>query len=125
MLTEVNASILRSGVWSEGSKVTLFNLEGIRRGRRGALNGGIAQLVEHLLCKQGVAGSSPTTSTTWEQMSLIALFLGGESSIRSIAPPLPNRTRLAGLRFGERSRARERVRAKGNGPVAQLARAHD
>ena len=26
-------------------------------------NGGIAQLVEHLLCKQGVAGSNPTIST--------------------------------------------------------------
>ena len=25
--------------------------------------GGIAQLVEHLLCKQGVTGSSPITST--------------------------------------------------------------
>lgn len=25
--------------------------------------GGIAQLVEHLLCKQGVTGSSPVTST--------------------------------------------------------------
>ena len=25
--------------------------------------GGIAQLVEHLLCKQGVSGSSPLTST--------------------------------------------------------------
>ena len=26
--------------------------------------GGIAQLVEHLLCKQGVSGSNPLTSTT-------------------------------------------------------------
>ena len=26
--------------------------------------GGLAQLVEHLLCKQGVTGSSPVTSTT-------------------------------------------------------------
>ena len=25
--------------------------------------GGIAQLVEHLLCKQGVSGSNPLTST--------------------------------------------------------------
>ena len=41
--------------------VTLFNLEGTRRGRR---DGGLAQLVEHLLCKQGVTGSSPVTSTT-------------------------------------------------------------
>ena len=27
-------------------------------------NGGIAQLVEHLPCKQGVIGSNPITSTT-------------------------------------------------------------
>ena len=26
--------------------------------------GGIAQLVEHLLCKQGVSGSNPLTSTS-------------------------------------------------------------
>ena len=35
----------------------MFNLEGTR------LHGGLAQLVEHLLCKQGVTGSSPVTST--------------------------------------------------------------
>ena len=28
-------------------------------------NGGIAQLVEHLPCKQGVIGSNPITSTTY------------------------------------------------------------
>ena len=27
------------------------------------MDGGLAQLVEHLLCKQGVTGSSPVTST--------------------------------------------------------------
>ena len=36
---------------------TLFNLEGAR-------DGGIAQLGEHLLCKQGVSGSIPLISTT-------------------------------------------------------------
>ena len=36
-----------------------------KRGMRSLCRrGGIAQLVEHLLCKQGVAGSSPTASTT-------------------------------------------------------------
>ena len=35
---------------------TLFNLEG-------AQDGGIAQLGEHLLCKQGVSGSIPLIST--------------------------------------------------------------
>ena len=29
------------------------------------LRGGLAQLVEHLLCKQGVNGSSPLSSTEW------------------------------------------------------------
>ena len=37
---------------------SLFNLEGICR-----KNGGIAQLGEHLLCKQGVIGSIPIIST--------------------------------------------------------------
>ena len=36
----------------------LFNLEGVS-----LRLGGLAQLVEHLLCKQGVTGSSPVTST--------------------------------------------------------------
>ena len=36
---------------------SLFNLEGA------SSRGGLAQLVEHLLCKQGVTGSSPVTST--------------------------------------------------------------
>ena len=30
---------------------------------RSGENGGIAQLVEHLPCKQGVSGSNPLTST--------------------------------------------------------------
>ena len=32
-------------------------------GAHGGQNGGIAQLVEHLPCKQGVSGSNPLTST--------------------------------------------------------------
>jgi hypothetical protein len=28
-------------------------------------NGGVAQLGEHLLCKQGVIGSNPFISTNW------------------------------------------------------------
>ena len=41
----------------------LFNLEGISLRRYG----GIVQLVEHLLCKQGVIGSSPIISTKMGQ----------------------------------------------------------
>ena len=40
----------------------LFNLEGASRVTL-SYNGGIVQLVEHLLCKQGVIGSSPIIST--------------------------------------------------------------
>ena len=32
-------------------------------------NGGIAQLGEHLLCKQGVIGSIPIISTIWAYSS--------------------------------------------------------
>ena len=39
-------------------RLTLFNLEGTR-----PKDGGIAQLGEHLLCKQGVNGSIPFIST--------------------------------------------------------------
>ena len=44
---------------------TLFNLEGTRleSGAADSVVGGIAQLGEHLLCKQGVIGSSPIIST--------------------------------------------------------------
>ena len=47
--------------WSDFWRVfSLFNLEGASlRGEYG----GLAQLVEHLLCKQGVSGSSPLIST--------------------------------------------------------------
>ena len=57
-------------------RAALFNLEGasLLWARRygegyGACidDGGLAQLVEHLLCKQGVTGSSPVTSTRMGQ----------------------------------------------------------
>ena len=44
-----------------GKKLTLFNLEGTLKDLRKP--GGIAQLGEHLLCKQGVIGSIPIIST--------------------------------------------------------------
>ena len=41
------------------------------------LNGDLAQLVEHLLCKQGVRGSTPLVSTQVETASQkwLAVFL--------------------------------------------------
>ncbi len=50
-------NVLRSDFAGVRVALTLFNLEGARE------LGGLAQLVEHLLCKQGVTGSSPITST--------------------------------------------------------------
>ena len=46
--------------WSDFcvERSALFNLEGVS-----LRLGGLAQLVEHLLCKQGVSGSSPLIST--------------------------------------------------------------
>ena len=46
----------------------MYFQRGIRT-RRPA-HGGIAQLVEHLLCKQGVIGSNPFTSTIRESMGV-------------------------------------------------------
>ena len=56
-----------------GSENALYGFEGASstfkraQGTRGKpAHGGIAQLVEHLLCKQGVIGSNPFTSTIRE-----------------------------------------------------------
>ena len=57
-------------LWSEQDakgfrKVSLFNLEGTLSKREAfvSLYGGVAQLGEHLPCKQGVSGSIPLIST--------------------------------------------------------------
>ena len=39
--------------------------------RLSRLNGGLAQLGEHLLCKQGVVGSIPSSSTTHSLVGLV------------------------------------------------------
>ena len=44
----------------------------------GTLDGGIAQLEEHLLCKQGVSGSNPLTSTKIRRQG------GGNQGLKSI-----------------------------------------
>ena len=52
----------RSGF--RGKDESLFNFEGVKTFKR---SGGVAQLGEHLLCKQGVIGSIPFISTTSER----------------------------------------------------------
>ena len=41
----------------------LFNFEGPQQAHMGGTHGGVAQLGEHLPCKQGVMGSNPIIST--------------------------------------------------------------
>ena len=38
--------------------------------------GVVAQLVEHLLCKQGVAGSNPAGSTIYDSIVVFSLISG-------------------------------------------------
>ena len=45
--------------------------------RLSSLNGGLAQLGEHLLCKQGVVGSIPSSSTTSIQCGTDQNILSG------------------------------------------------
>ncbi len=58
-----------AGRWKNGLKDALYGFEGAEHFQKGtrteARPGGIAQLVEHLLCKQGVIGSNPFTSTSF------------------------------------------------------------
>ena len=51
------------------SRLILFNFEGPEKGTQKSETlceerGGVAQLGEHLLCKQGVVGSIPSSSTS-------------------------------------------------------------
>ena len=39
-------------------------MQDVEQRRNAKLSGGLAQLGEHLLCKQGVVGSIPSSSTT-------------------------------------------------------------
>ena len=56
-------AVLSSKVSITLSFDSLFNFEGLFKNLQ-EIYGGIAQLGEHLLCKQGVSGSIPLISTT-------------------------------------------------------------
>ena len=96
----------------------------------GATSGGIAQLGEHLLCKQGVSGSNPLISTTSEQAAYRSLPAKAESSLTPLlflilANPLrwgllggretkgicviPKRSPAKRVRFGEEERGNGRM----------------
>ena len=73
----VCCNILRSGSEAELMIFSLFNLEGIpQKVKIGC--GGLAQLGEHLLCKQGVIGSIPFISTRTEMSKRIRVQGAGQ-----------------------------------------------
>ena len=74
----VACNVLRSE-FSGRLEVALFNLEGIRCGAYKRRYGGIAQLGEHLPCKQGVIGSIPIIST------ILSVKLGLKCSAKNIS----------------------------------------
>jgi hypothetical protein len=53
-----------SSVGESARLITVRSVVRIHKGPRSYAIGDVAQLEEHLLCKQGVAGSSPAISTT-------------------------------------------------------------
>jgi hypothetical protein len=54
--------------------------------------GDVAQLVEHLLCKQGVVGSIPSISTILHVCERARLFMG-KIEFRFSAPSVPEKVR--------------------------------
>ena len=98
-----------------------------RPARRG--DGGLAQLVEHLLCKQGVNGSSPLSSTRmrsltcWEREEKLERLVSapcgpfsGRARVGGAGPRIEARNRVD--REIERQRPRSRRRGRASSPVA-------
>ena len=57
--------------------------------------GGIAQLGEHLLCKQRVVGSSPSTSTLEDPRNMAGTAFSARGPRLAVAVPVSNRCPLA------------------------------
>ena len=54
----------------------MFDFEGPEKGLLKTLCGGLAQLGEHLLCKQGVKGSIPLISTNKKKKGAKSVNMG-------------------------------------------------
>ena len=93
----------------------MFNLWGARTSKA---PGGIAQLGEHLLCKQGVIGSNPIISTIVSPARPTA----GSPAKRVYAVEEEQGSDEELLAEAESGMERTLLR---RGPIAQLARAHD
>ena len=78
-------------------------------------HGAVAQLGEHLLCKQGVTGSIPVSSTSNREPNLVdcAGFWRKSNSRKAtsvaLAPDFGSLTRRAPERMRERTSVRDRV----------------
>ena len=72
----VCCNILRSGSEAELMIFSLFNLEGMPSKLVEVRDGGLAQLGEHLLCKQGVKGSIPLISTNKKKKGAKSVNMG-------------------------------------------------
>ena len=81
------------------------------------IEGDIAQLGERLPCKQEVAGSIPTISTTQLKNS--------RTQIKAQRSGFDLKRRRSGASFHRKAEARDAELVPTNGPVAQLARAYD
>ena len=73
--TDFHGSVIRvktrTGACTQSTDLLLFNLQGSEMifGKREPMrNGGVAQLGEHLPCKQGVMGSNPIISTIFQDV---------------------------------------------------------
>ena len=64
----------------------MFDFEGPEKGLLKTLCGGLAQLGEHLLCKQGVKGASPSVKTPMPEGAVISaepgIYLPGKFGVR-------------------------------------------
>ena len=60
---EISLNTSNGQIYRKSELESLFNFEGSFGQEKPRRDGGVAQLGEHLLCKQGVIGSNPFIST--------------------------------------------------------------
>src|SRR5438094_941904 len=81
----------------------------MRLGAGSGTHGDVAQLEEHLLCKQGVAGSSPVVSTKKSQVQRLhgSVSCAPSETLSRASPANGRYTRLRAEGFADRPRWRE------------------
>ena len=128
-----------------GNFQSLFNFEGLIDSQERGISvikeyGGVAQLGEHLLCKQGVIGSNPFISTTscgggksrTKESDESKRAARGTRSRRQNAYKVRRKSKRVRTRNGGKSEAQKRAGRRSTGRVlplrhgliAQVVRAH-